>query len=57
MKNLRKNSIFQHIGVYSSLGPRGQSDLINFQYGPFESYSFVSYLKPIIFDENFWYQK
>ena len=44
-------SIFQHIGVYSSLGSR-DSNLINFQYGPFESYSFQANLQPIIFDQD-----
>lgn len=46
-------SLFQHIGVYSSLGNRG-SDLKEFQYGPFESYSFEANLQPIIFKSDFW---
>ena len=45
-------SFFQHIGVYSSLGTRG-TDLMTFQFGPFESYSFEAHLQPIIFDLDF----
>jgi hypothetical protein len=49
-------SIFQHIGVFSSLGYRHLPDIKKFQYGPFESYSFEDNLKPFVFNPDFWMQ-
>ena len=44
-------SLFQHIGVFSSLSARGP-DLKSLQNFNFESYSFEDNMKPIIFDKK-----
>ena len=49
-------SIFQHIGLHSSLSLRnGLENVKDFQYRPFQSYSFIKEYDEIIkFDPNFW---
>ena len=49
-------SLFQHIGLHSSLGGSDKLNDVHLQqYRPFQSYSFnKEYFNPISFDSNYW---
>jgi hypothetical protein len=50
-------SLFQHIGIFSSLSVRDVWNMNSLQKLSFESYSFESYMKPIVFEKKYWSKK